>query len=691
MAVCLVFSLFIVKGFSQVISAQVARNAAFSFLHEMNPDVKSINDLHLAFTSFTKDNEPAWYVFTSGNRGYIIIAADALAYPILGYSYDSPFFPDQTKFPPSFQAWMEQRTIEMETIRGHRHPADQATIDLWNQLNTCTFDGYDLKTRDMAPLLVSEWNQDCQYNELCPADASGPCGHVYAGCVATAMAQVMYYWRFPETGNGTESYYCSPYGTLSANFGATTYKWNEMRGSINTSYPELARLIYHAGVSVNMGYSPSGSGANSDDVPSALKNNFRYQSANYRSKITYSTTNWNNLLKGNLDNKLPIYYSGSGSGGGHAFVCDGYQGTDYFHFDWGWSGYYNGYYYLNNMNPGGNDFNSWQAAVVDIYPPTASYPSYCTGQKTLTALAGSFDDGSSPKYDYQANSNCSWLIQPSVPVDYIQLTFVYFNTESSNDVVTIYGGATTSDPVLGTYSGSSLPSYVQTNTQSMLVTFTSNSSTQSNGFLAEYYSSPTKFCSSTVVVTDQSGTIEDGSGSLYQYANSSNCRWTIQPPGATQINITFSEFSTEAVNDKVRVIDMNTNTLIGEYSGTTIPGPLQISSSKVQVQFISNASVQGDGWKFDFSTLTDIHENATNIVQVYPNPAEDYIEISTPHNVSDAVIRIFDISGRECLTTEFSGHMNNPFRIDVSGLSSGMYIIQTDFNSSTDIEKLFIQ
>jgi hypothetical protein len=687
------FFIFVISlsSFSQIVSENDAKTAAYSFIHEMNADVKSIDQLQLSYTGFTTANEPAWYIFTTGPKGYIIIAADELAYPILGYSYNSVFNPQKSQFPSSFEAWMEQRTIEMESIRNHKHPADQTTNDLWSQLKTGTFNGSDVKSRDVAPLLVSQWNQDCQYNELCPSDAAGPCGHVYAGCVATAMGQVMYYWRFPETGNGTYSYYISPYGTQSVNFGATTYKWNEMRGDINSSHIELARLLYHAAVSVGMSFSPSGSGANSDDVPSALKNKFRYQSANYRSKISYSTTNWNNLLKGNLDNKLPIYYSGSGSGGGHAFVCDGYQGTDYFHFDWGWSGYYNGYFYLNNMNPGGNDFNSWQAAVVDIYPPTASYPAYCTGQKTLTALAGSFDDGSSPKYEYQANSNCSWLIQPSVPVDYIQLTFEYFDTESANDIVTIYGGATTSDPVLGTFSGSSLPSYVQSSTQSMLVTFTSNGTTQTNGFLAEYYASPSKFCSSTVVVTDQSGTIEDGSGASYQYANSSNCRWTIQPPGATQINITFTEFSTEPVNDKVRVIDLISNTLVGEYSGTSLPGALQISSSKVQVQFISNATVQGDGWKFNFSTLTDIEENQLSALTVYPNPADDQITIETPVAFSKAIITIYDLSGRTCLSGIQESSGNNSFSIDVSNLSTGMYLIRADFDGNSYFRKLFIQ
>jgi len=688
---CFFITIISISSFSQIISEKDAKIAAYSFIHELNPNVKSISNLELSFTAYTSSNEPAWYIFTSGEKGYIIITADELAYPVLGYSYNSVFSSEKSQLPPSFEAWMEQRTIEMEAIRQHRHSADQATIDLWNQLKTGTFNSSELKSRDATPLLVSQWNQDCHYNELCPADAAGPCGHVYAGCVATTMGQIMYYWRFPKIGSGSKSYIRPPYGTLSANFGATTYKWNEMRGSINSSHIELARLLYHAGVSVEMGYSASGSGAMSNNVPYALKTYFRYQSANYKGKYIYPTSTWNNMLKTNLDNKQPVFYSGSASaGGGHAFVCDGYQGTDYFHFDWGWSGYNNGYFYLNNMNPGGNDFNEYQAAVFDILPPS-TYPDYCTGQTTLTAMAGSFEDGSGPKENYKANANCSWLIQPNVPVEYIQLTFKYFDTQSTNDVVTVYGGATTSDPVIATYSGSSLPSQVQSNTQSMLVTFTSNGTVQANGFLAEYYSSPTKFCSSNVTVTAQTGTIEDGSGPSYQYANNSNCRWTIQPPEATQINITFTEFSTEPINDKVRIIDLVSNTLVGEYSGSTLPAPLQINTSKVLVQFITNSSIQGNGWKLNYSTLTDIDENSNEQFFVFPNPADEFIEIKTPMNYSDAVIKIIDLRGKECLVSSFKDSGNNTLRMDISSLSTGMYFIKADFDSSTLIKKLFIQ
>lgn len=685
----LIFIIIALGGFSQVITSQQAHTAAYNFLHSLNSSVKSAEDIQLTFTAKTASDEPAWYVFSTDNKGYMIISAEQSAYPVLAYSYDSPFLNDPSSFPPSFAFWMEQRTLETEEIRQINQSPDETTSELWDQLLSGEFTGSHLKSKSIEPLLKSAWNQDCRYNELCPEDPAGPCGRVYAGCVATAMSQIMYYWRFPQTGTGVTSYNASPYGTQYVNFGTSNYIWDEMKGSINTSHPELAKLLYHAGVAVKMNYSPSGSGASSTDVPSALKYRFRFFSANYRSKNSYTTTNWNNLLISNLDNKYPIYYSGSGSSGGHAFNIDGYQGTDHFHFDWGWSGAYNGYYYLSNLNPGSNTFNSWQAAVVDIYPPAASYPQNCSGLKTLTAVSGSFEDGSGPIASYQANSNCSWLIKPSIPVDWIRLNFKYLDTENVNDVITIYDGETTSANVLGTFSGSTLPSQIQGSGQAMLITFTSNSTTQNNGFLAEYTASPSTFCSGITYITDYTGTINDGSGPDYLYNNSANCRWIIEPNYAASIHITFTEFDTEPVYDKVRISDLENSVLLYEFSGSEIPAPIEINASKVLIHFITNSSVQSSGWTLIYSTVTDIEEKTGNIVSVYPNPVSDIVYIELPETNSGGTITVFDIRGRTCFSTIFDN--NDPsVQLDVSALPSGLYVLQIKSGDNTFQAKLSV-
>jgi hypothetical protein len=176
----------------------------------------------------------------------------------------------------------------------------------------------------------------------------------------------MKYWAHPAQGEGSHSYTHPDYGYQYANFGATTYNWASMPNSSGES--DIAELLYHLGVSVEMDYSPDGSGAYTSDCVYALENYFDYNTAaSYIQKSYYSNITWENMMRGQLDDGQPMTYRGSGTGG-HAFVLDGYQGSNYFHFNWGWSGYYNGYFYLNDLTPGSYSFTSSQAAIINVYP-----------------------------------------------------------------------------------------------------------------------------------------------------------------------------------------------------------------------------------------------------------------------------------------------------------------------------------
>jgi hypothetical protein len=219
----------------------------------------------------------------------------------------------------------------------------------------------------VSPLVQTKWDQSPYYNNLCPYDNSKG-ERTVTGCVATAMAQVMNYWEYPKKGTGFHSYNHSKYGTLNANFGSTTYDWanmpNELTSSSSTVQKNaVATLMYHCGVSVDMDYNVSSEGGSGAYVISsrspvthcteyALKTYFGYKtSIQGVQKADYTTTNWKNLLKAELDASRPIVYAGFGDGG-HCFVCDGYDNNDYFHFNWGWGGLYDGYFALNALIPG---------------------------------------------------------------------------------------------------------------------------------------------------------------------------------------------------------------------------------------------------------------------------------------------------------------------------------------------------
>ncbi|MBP5781977.1 MAG: C10 family peptidase, partial [Bacteroidales bacterium] len=154
-----------------------------------------------------------------------------------------------------------------------------------------------------------------------------------------------------------------------ANFGNTTYDWDNMPGTVTVASPyaeqlATATLMYHCGVSVNMMYGTSASSAYSEDVPYALESYFGYTTSGILYKSNYSNSGWISLLKNELDAYRPIYYCGSGIYGGHAFVCDGYDSDNKFHFNWGWSGNANGYFAIGNLNPNNFIFNSNNAAIL---------------------------------------------------------------------------------------------------------------------------------------------------------------------------------------------------------------------------------------------------------------------------------------------------------------------------------------
>ncbi|HNX01137.1 MAG TPA: C10 family peptidase [Candidatus Cloacimonadota bacterium] len=313
-------------------------------------------------TPITKDNTVTMYL-VEYSRGFVLLSADDACNPIIGYGYNT--LVNGLDHNPSFSEFIENHKMAVSDITNQRLD-NSVTAAKWNAIlnNQLSRDG----TRSLHPLLSTTWDQGTPYNMYCPVDAAGPGGRVWAGCVATAMAQVMKYWNWPVTGVGSHSYHPSGYATQSANFGNTTYHWENMPNSVGMPNTDVGTLLWHLGISVNMMYAPDGSGAYSYQAAQALRQYFRYDSGlSLVSRDGYSDTEWDNLVRSQLDNALPMYYDGSGPGGGHAFVCDGYQNSNYFHFNWGWSGSYNGYFYLSNLNPG-YSFNDGQDIITNMKP-----------------------------------------------------------------------------------------------------------------------------------------------------------------------------------------------------------------------------------------------------------------------------------------------------------------------------------
>ena len=224
-----------------------------------------------------------FYIFDAGPSGYVIVAGDDQARPILAYSTQSTFNPDPAQMAPAVRKWLDQYKVAMREVIEQDLPSTEHISQQWHELVQGTYDAGVQGTEAVQPLMATQWNQAPYYNDACPIDpASGQ--RSVAGCVATAMAQIMKFWSFPATGTGFHSYNHNRLGTLSANFGSANYDWAAMPNVANGPNQALALMTYHVGVSVEMDYSSDVSGAyvvtNASPVQHcseyALKTYFRY-------------------------------------------------------------------------------------------------------------------------------------------------------------------------------------------------------------------------------------------------------------------------------------------------------------------------------------------------------------------------------------------------------------------------------
>lgn len=657
-------------------------------------DIKSIDAV------YDESNENILvYVVNTLPKGFVLVSADDRVWPVLGYSLQFNF--DINYMAPATKYWMKGYTDQISYSIKQQLNAEDNTIAEWNKLtsNNPIIQGAPKSNVVVGPLITAIWNQDKYYNRLCPEDAAAPTGYdgrVPNGCVALSTSLVMYYHRYPETGTGTHSYYASGYGTQSANYGATTYQWDAMTDEVNNYNTSVAKLIYHLGVAVNMNYAADGSGSQTDEATNALETYFKYSNTiTTKNRWSYSNASWMTLMKDNLNLSRPMVYSGSDqASGGHAFNCDGYDDADYFHFNWGWGGYANGYYLLTNLNPQGSTFNSGQQAIVNIFPsnPVTS----CSALKTLTSSTGSIADYSGSE-NYGNNQDCQWLIAPE-NAGSISIVFAKLNTESVNDVITIYNGESTSSPVVGTYSGTTLPtSAIAVAGPKALVRFQTNATVVNKGFHLNYTSTnAAAFCTSTKLLTTSTGSVSDGSASD-DYNNNTYCRWFIQPAGATSITLTFSSFNVSA-EDEVFIYNRSTNpiTLISKYSGSSLPPVIVCPAGRLGIEFVTDNMKIGEGWEASW-TSTGSSSGIQQMdgilgLSIFPNPSIDElnIQINSDKN-SDANLTITDIMGKVVYSEAISITEIYSQKINISSFNKGMYFLNLKNDSGSMIVKFIKQ
>ena len=676
------------KSFSKKVELKYARQVAYNFYNNIKNDNQkfvSINQ-HKISESFIYqyEQDTVNYIFNFSDTGFVIVSANDIVQPILGYSTESLYEP--TNQPPAFTEWLNYYGNQISYAINNNIQQTQSVAEQWTNIFNNDFTlGDKTKGSSVAPLTHSKWDQTQFYNDRCPADAQGPGGHTLVGCVATAMGQIMNYYKYPPRGNSSFTYRTT-YGKLTANFGQTLYNFNNMPDQLTSANPDVAMLLLDCGISVQMIYGTDGSSTSQTYAQYAFINYFKYSSAAKNiTKSNMSDAAWTDSIKKNLDLKRPVMYGGfpqNPDSAGHSFICDGYNTNNYFHFNFGWSGLYNGYFLLTQITPDGLNFSYTQMAIINIFPDTKnSYPAYCSNDTTaLTGNAGSIYDGSGPFNNYKNNSYCTWYIHPPTTNQNIILTFDEFDTEANNYVVTIYNGSSTTDPVLAKLSGSTIPQSIVSKGNEMYIVFTSNDSITGQGFLANYSLSDPIYCQGIVNFTAASDTISNGSGNN-NYSNNSLCKWLIEPVGATSIQLHFTRFNTEATNDKLKIIDNITNSVISTLSGTQIPSDITINTSQVLLIFTSNSSVTARGWEVIYY-INDAGIKENNVIpglKVFPNPTNNILNISfqTDNKISSLEIDLLDMTGKLISKTNFEnieGVFNK--QIDVNQLSKGLYTLR---------------
>lgn len=370
------------------VSEPAARLVASNFYRNQNgSEAQQILLREHYHTTLTQ--RPVYYIYQMGaNNGYVIVSGDDQAFPIIGYALKGKYVTQNQ--PEHFAKWILKFRDELIYIIENDIPATPEISGAWTKLlNNQALNPITLHNRPVNPLLQLGWDQGQFYNALCPFNTQYNARTV-TGCVATAMAMVLKYWNYPTQGTGFSSYNTQQYGTLSANYGNTTYNYANMPNQVMSANNDVATLMYHCGVAVEMTYGVAQTGGsmayvcvaasppNSPCSERAYEQYFGFDTGlEGVLKQNYTDANWIATLKAELDAQRIIQYAGIGSGGGHTWICDGYDNNNFFHMNWGWSNNNDGFFNLNALNPGNlgtgggtGGFNSNQQAIIGIKPAT---------------------------------------------------------------------------------------------------------------------------------------------------------------------------------------------------------------------------------------------------------------------------------------------------------------------------------
>lgn len=376
--------------FGNPIDVKTAKKVASTFYATVS-NAKGA-DLDMVYQKQNEKNTATYFYVFSSSNGFVMVAGDDQAMPILGYSNENPFF---TEVPAHAVALFDGYCKEIEHIVSHNVPASAEISQVWQSMISGTYQAVK-GTNAVEPLLKNKWGQGSSkanttgaqftYNAKCPMYSKQ---RAVTGCMAMTISQIMHYWKYPTKGVGSYSYTSGKFGQVSANFANTTYDWANMpeRLYVSSSQAQIdavATLLFHAGVGCEMDYgleSDGGSAASLGETASdahggqyALKTYFGYPTARVIDRTAMGDAAFLSAIKAQLDKRQPVTLCGAcdnQGNGGHIFVSDGYNAQNQLHINWGWESMGDGYFTLGSLNPkvsGDYKFNYYNQSMIDIVP-----------------------------------------------------------------------------------------------------------------------------------------------------------------------------------------------------------------------------------------------------------------------------------------------------------------------------------
>ncbi len=340
----LLLVLFAIQAMAGPLSPQVAKKNAQTFL-KSSQNIPHAPGLRMAYRCERPDapDQSYYYIFNVGdNDGFVIMSGEENTSEVLGYCDHGDF--DVQRIPDNLKWWLQYYEESLKWAAEHqttKQEADPSPTDV------------------ILPLIKTQWDQAWPYNDRCPEYHGSKCP---TGCVATALAQLLYYHQYPvEQTEEIPGYQCRSLDKWMPGLPAIAFNWDDMKYTYNryssqASIDAVALLMQYCGQLVEMGYSPDGSGAQTDIIAERLPQYLGYpQTIHSVSRMGYSVAEWDSLLLNELRNNRPVLYTGYTSAmEGHAFICDGYDGKGLFHINWGWGGVADGDYRISVLDARGN-------------------------------------------------------------------------------------------------------------------------------------------------------------------------------------------------------------------------------------------------------------------------------------------------------------------------------------------------